>query len=100
MINSLGNTEILVACDIKLTDNTWISFCCCQLVSSSGVASPYSADHQSTQRRLEELIVGKDKEVREAKVDRSICLSRPIGSRKFKLDRVEKGRKGTKVEFT
>ena len=70
MINSLDNTEILVACDIKLTDNTWISFCCCQLVSSSYVASPYSADYQSTQRRLEELIVGKDKEVREAKVNR------------------------------
>ena len=37
-----------------------------------------SADTQSTQHRLEQLIVGNDKEVREAKVNRPICLNIPI----------------------
>ena len=40
-----------------------------------------SADTQSTQRRLEELIVGNDKEVREAKVNRPIYLNLPIQKR-------------------
>ena len=51
---------------------------------------------------VEELIVGKDKEVRGAKVrvvgkGKPFCLNRPIRNFshwKFKLDRVGKGRKG------
>ena len=64
-----------------------------------------SADTQSTQRRLEELIVRKNKEVKEEKVNRPICLNRSIQKR-FPLEvqarsggkRKERG--FPKVEFT